>query len=144
MAAAINPVFLIGSVPVLALALMAWRISILLSSDGVIVRNVVRSSHLIPWATVDRFVWGITSDSPKGFGHFLLYGNSGDSERGGIKLVDGTFVHAMVISASRKKPGQVPVFVEQLNEELERARHAAGLTAPPIVDPLTLRDIDPS
>jgi hypothetical protein len=160
MAWMISPVLLIGAVPLLALAWTTWRISILLSSDGVTVRNMIHRRRFIPWTAVDCFAWGIVIDPPdplkgfeprksfvhffkygkgngswKGFAswrsffHYLLYGRQPESWKGGVKLVDGSFVRALVISAPQKSPGEVPALVSQLNEELGRAREAAGLPA---------------
>jgi len=77
----VHPAFALGCIPWLMLAYLTFRIGIFPSSEGVLVRNVLRSRR-IRWDEIERFDWGTWSGFPIG----------------GVYLRDGRFVRAFALN----------------------------------------------
>ena len=103
--------------PWLALAARTLRVGVLLTADGVVVRNVMRTRRL-PWAEIERFELGEWGGFPCG----------------AVRLRNGDSVTAFALNPPFElTPGEHPVvprLLKELNEDLGRAR-AAGLAGPP-------------
>lgn len=112
MAIVVSPYLLFGAVFLLWYSCVMWRIAVLLSSDGVRVRNMFRTRRFT-WAEIDRFGWG---DSGRWPGRI-----------GGAYLRDGVFVYALALSYGTDRVQGVESLLAGLNEELAGARAAAGL-----------------
>jgi len=112
----VHPAFVLVWIPCLVLAFLIFRIGVFPSSDGVLVRNVVRSRRLA-WDEIDRFDWGRRGNYPVG----------------GVYLKDGEFIPATALSPPFElKHGTaraVPRALAGLNHELDRAR-ASGPPTP--------------
>jgi hypothetical protein len=105
----VHPAFAIGCLPWLVLAYRTFRIGIFPSSEGVLVRNVLRSRRL-SWDAVERFDWGDWWGFPIG----------------GIYLQTGEFVRAFALNPPFELTAgvdkAVPRALAGLNEELAHAR----------------------
>jgi Bacterial PH domain len=117
----VHPLFALGCVPWLVLAYRTFRIGVYTSSDGVLVRNVLRSRR-VPWGEIERFDWGTWSGFPIG----------------GVYLRDGRFVRAFALNppfdTEHGADKTVRRALAALNDELARARTAGSSSREPSSD----------
>lgn len=112
-----GPLWAIGALPFALLGYRIWRVGVCLSPEGVVVREVSRSSPLFPWSEIDRFDWGRRGGFPTG----------------GVYLRDGRFIQSFALNPASKAMGPdkcISRLLAELNAELERARKLSASSRP--------------
>lgn len=121
-----------------------WSIGVLLSSDGVRVRNfLLWTGRFILWSDIDRFDWGKLQRGPS----FFFLGPFRDGyPTGGAYLRSGAFVPSLALNPPLGPGDTIWRLFEQLNGELARAHAAAGLPVTKLdsVAPMPLAFDDPN